>query len=365
MKWLALEPWLDGSHAQMLFAWQAHSQHTVEILGLPGRHWKWRQQAGALTLASRVQKAGLARPDGLWVSDYVDVAQLHAFLPHSWGRVPTGLYFHENQLTYPRSGSDPHPTDLAPAWSNLTSLMAADQVAFNSAYHRDSLTARAQEMLHQLPRPKPTEALARALNRARVLHPGIDRQAMPLGPGAPPDAPLRIAFPHRWEHDKGVAAFTAIVHKASAKGARMELVLLGEDPNPTDALRHSLRPFTLHSGRLESREAYAQMLGTCDLVFSSADHEFYGIAMLEACATGCTPIAPNRLAYPEVLPFWKPPYESPDQAVAQLLQAAGELPHLRSRGHRQRMGDGVQSHDQTRTLAAMDDWMVGLTQPSP
>ena len=348
----------------MLSVWQAASQHDIEVLGLPGRHWKWRQYAGGMTLAQRISEKQTPRPDVLWVSDFVDLPSLWAFLPRTWGRIPSGIYFHENQLTYPRSEKDQHASDMAPGWSNLISLMAADGAAFNSAYHRESFGSAARSFLQSLPRPKPTEALGRALDASIVIHPGIDFEGIPLGPGAPKGAPLRIAFPHRWEHDKGPGAFARSILAAIEKGAHIEVVLLGEDPTgASDPLRAQLEGHTLHAARIPAQADYLEMLGTCDAVFSSADHEFYGIAMLEGCAVGCSPIAPNRLAYPETLPHlppWLPRYENESQAVEQLVAASRNTDLLRSEPHRQAVRQAVRRHRRQSSLVQMDHWVNAL-----
>ena len=99
MKILALDPWMGGSHSQLLEGWAAASQHTITTLGLPPRHWKWRLSGGAWALARRIRDEDLPLPDALWVSDFVDLPQLRAFLPAQWARIPALLYFHENQLT--------------------------------------------------------------------------------------------------------------------------------------------------------------------------------------------------------------------------------------------------------------------------
>ena len=47
---------------------------------------------------------------------------------------------------------------------------------------------------------------------------------------------------------------------------------------------------------------YRQILRSCDIVLSTALHDFQGLAVLEGVASGCVPVVPDRLAYPELLP---------------------------------------------------------------
>ena len=50
------------------------------------------------------------------------------------------------------------------------------------------------------------------------------------------------------------------------------------------------------------RDRYVALLNDSDIVVSTADHEFFGISVVEAVAAGCFPVLPNRLSYPELIP---------------------------------------------------------------
>ena len=58
----------------------------------------------------------------------------------------------------------------------------------------------------------------------------------------------------------------------------------------------------VHCDEPASREEYAALLASADVAVSTAENEFFGLAMIEACYAGCTPLVPDRLAYPELYP---------------------------------------------------------------
>ena len=49
-------------------------------------------------------------------------------------------------------------------------------------------------------------------------------------------------------------------------------------------------------------QEYAALLWAADLVVSTAIHEFFGVAVVEAIYCGCRPVLPWRLSYPELIP---------------------------------------------------------------
>lgn len=372
MRVLALEPWLGGSHERFLDRWRARSSHDVTVAGLPARHWRWRMGAGAWGLAEAVR--GQARPDLLFASDYVDVPRLLGHLPADWRGLPVVLYFHENQLTYPaappaESSPTPFAGDVSPALTNILSAVAATRVVFNSGFHRADLLQAGDALLGRLPKPRPRAAFRAALEAADVIGPGIELAELPLGSGPPPGSPLRVAFPHRWEHDKDPATFLTCVQRARRAGASLELVLLGERydrmPAGVEALLGELAPAIRHSGFAEDRADYARLLGGCDVVASTADHEFYGLALLEGLATGALPLAPRRLSYPEVLAaelHGAGLYGGPDELVQRLVQLAGDPEALRAPAARERLRACAAPHDAARSARALDALCLACAQ---
>lgn len=337
---LVVEPWHGGSHEAFLHGWLSRSDHRIEVLGLPARHWKWRMEGAALTLAERA--AGLEPPDVLVASDYLDLARFRGFLPPTWAGVPALAYFHENQLTYPGAEPDSHF-----GFTNIATLLNADLSVFNSRFHLEDFGRAATELLERLPKPRPRAALAAALDRAQVVWPGIEWDSIPLGPGRPEGAPIRVGWCHRWEEDKDPAAFCRAIHEATYAGARLELVILGEGQE-----RELPDGLVVHQGFAASRDEYLRLLGECDVIVSTARHEFYGIGMLEGAACGAALLAPRRLAYPETLVG----------GLAAGLYDDGLARHLVrfERGDREAHRAAARAHDASRTRSALDDLVQAL-----
>ena len=322
-------------------------------------------EAAAHTLARRA--VALPRPEAIFASDFLDVARFRGFLPPEWARIPVVLYFHENQLTYPgRPGSSEEQRDLTHGFTNALSCAASEAVVFNSQYHLQEFSKAVEELFRRLPKPSPASEVHEALEQARVVGVGVDLEAIPLGSGPGAGAPLRIVFNHRFEHDKDPCTFL-LAALALGETAEVEIILLGErfnsSPEGAEELVEALGRSIVHRGFAESRSHYAHLLGSADLVVSTARHEFYGVAMLEAVAAGCAPLAPSRLAYPEVLgssEFAGSLYEGEAELNARLERLATNPACLRDGGVRSARRSAVAHHDVSRIAERLDEIVEAL-----
>lgn len=306
MRILALEPYYGGSHQAFLDGWIKRSTHDWTLLTLPAYKWKWRMRHSAVTLAEEVQRLLVDgdNPAGDWdlifCSDMLPLAEFLGLVHPDVSRLPTVLYFHENQLTYPnqaehqQGGRDHHF-----AFTNLVSALAADRVWFNSEYHLDEFFGSFKTFLQRMPDYDLTDRLIGLRQRCCVQSPGID-DFSPRSARRP--GPLRIVWNARWEHDKNPDLFFAALRKLH-QTTDFRLAVVGESfeasPDIFGQAKMEFADRITHWGFVEDRKSYDQILQDADVVVSTAEHEFFGISILEAASAGAVPVVPNRLAYPE------------------------------------------------------------------
>ena len=333
MRVLAIEPYYGGSHRAFLDPWIAASRHHWTLLTLPPYKWKWRMRHGAVTLAGEVSQRLQAgeRWDLLFCSDMLDLAAFRGLAPASIHQLPAVVYFHENQLTYPVQVEKER--DLHFGLTNLTTALAADEVWFNSGFHRDEFLGALPKLLKRMADYQPLEAVEWIRGKSQVHPQGIE--SAPARDDRRP-GPLRILWAARWEFDKGPEAFFAALEAARAAGVVFRLNVVGERfrrvPEIFAMAERSFAGWIDRWGYQASREAYLEALAASDVVVSTAHHEFFGISVAEAVAAGCYPLLPERLAYPELLAGVDPDrrrdffYDGSTEALASRLgDLAGSL----------------------------------------
>ena len=334
---LILSPYHGGSHAAWAEGLQRHSHHFVRVESMPARFWKWRMHGAAITLARRLERQRQPA-DVVVATDMLDLAAFLGLAGGCLGRPGTALYMHENQVTYPLPadpGAGPMrrqhgERDRHYGFVNVTSMLAADAVAFNSEYHRTSLLDALPPFLRHFPDHRETDVVDRVRERSEVVPVGIDLGVRPAperaaavahaarGPrsarrvrggkataSAEPLVPPLVVWNQRWEYDKNPGELFAALLRLAAEGADFRLALCGErfGRGPSEVGRgiDALGDRIVHNGYLE-RDDYLDLLQRADVVVSTAHHEFFGVAVLEAVANGATPVLPARLSYPELLP---------------------------------------------------------------
>jgi glycosyltransferase involved in cell wall biosynthesis len=301
--WL-IEPYYTGSHQSWADGYQAHSHHNVRLLTLPGRFWKWRMQGGAVTLARRAQ-AQDEEPDLILASDMLNLPLFLALSSGRYRTTPVALYFHENQLTYPLQPGEKR--DLHFGFINFASALRADRVFFNSSYHLEAFFEELPRLLKHFPDYNELWAVDALRGKSQVLPLGLDLAHFDAcRPEQPTTRRPLILWNHRWEYDKDPESFFRAIYVLADEGLDFGLVLLGESfrcqPEEFLKARQRLPEHIVHFGYAEDALTYGRLLWEADIVVSTALHEFFGVAIVEACYCGCFPILPRRLSYPELVP---------------------------------------------------------------
>ena len=338
MNILVLSAYAAQSHVHWHLSLQAMFKHwRWHVMSLPPRHFSWRVRGNAL-FWSIAERTALEQPYDLVIAtSMVDLATLRGLVP-ALTKIPTIVYFHENQFEYPQ---DQQKHSLLEAQiTSVYSALAADRILFNSSYNRDSFLAGCSALLSKLPDRVPPGVALMLQERSAVLPVPFDRlkyeSVTPLWPGASDSyhrKTLRLLWTGRFEHDKGGEGLLRILYRLEDQLVDYELAMTGQQfrrsPAVFDEISSLFSHRIVHFGYIDGIADYRALLQAADVVLSTAIHEFQGLGILEAVAHNCYPIVPDRLVYPEIYPSQyryascpDNPEQEAESAVALILEIA-------------------------------------------
>jgi len=156
--------------------------------------------------------------------------------------------------------------------------------------------------LRKMPDYQLTDAVEKIRNKAAVYPPGVnvirrhgDREA----------GPVRLLWAARWEHDKNPEDFFEALKILKSRNIEFRISVIGEQfceaPETFGWACHYFADHIDCWGYQDSRAEYEAALTQADVFVSTAQHEFFGITVVEAVLAGAYPMLPKRLAYPEIL----------------------------------------------------------------
>jgi glycosyltransferase involved in cell wall biosynthesis len=346
MKILLVSTYHGGSHQAWADGYRQFSTQSVIQLTLPARFWKWRMHGGAVTLARRFLESDPS-PDLILTTDMLDLTTFLALTRQRTSTIPTAIYMHENQLTYPLptdGKSGPMRRQLGErdhhyAFINFASMMAADRIFFNSHFHHDSLLAALPNFLKHFPEYNELGSLETLRRKSEVLPVGIDLQRLDKEEGkslkiSTSGIPL-VLWNQRWEYDKNPADFFAALKVLADEGVPFRVALCGQQYGKQPAAfaegLAQLGDRIVHAGYAEA-DKYGQLLREADIAVSTAQHEFFGISIVEAIYSQTFPILPARLSYPEIVPPLHHAhclYENQEKLIERLRWALANIPSAR------------------------------------
>lgn len=305
------------------------------VLSLPARFFSWRIRGNPISFISQNKEALAQTYDVMLVTSMVDLATIKGLVP-ALSKVPSVVYFHENQFEYPSNSRQ--KSVLESQMVNLYSAMAADQILFNSKFNQKTFLFGCDQLMNKLPDYTLPNLVSELENKSLVLPvPIADHLFERPREKKPVNSPVRILWNHRWEYDKGPDRLLLFLKQLSTKGVSFEINIVGEsfrnEPVEFKLIQSMFTGQLRKFGYVEDVEEYYALLSRCDIVLSTSIHEFQGVSVMEAVAAGCVPLVPNRLSYCEYFdaPFC---YESHmDNAEEESVAAVASLLNILTQQH--------------------------------
>ena len=305
---LVLEPYYGGSHKYFLDNLAKDMDAEFVFLTLPARKWKMRMQLSAPWFVACIENMAIQKRsfDTVLCSTFVDVVVFKALTQNisGWNQdVRYCTYFHENQFAYPNQSDAPENFQFTSI--NFNTALASDVIAFNSHFNKNSFLEGCRKFLKSASDIKLPGCLERIERKCSVIYPGIDFKGADTGRKRENGSKIvTISWNHRWEHDKNPDEFFDALYKLKKRNIRFNLIVLGESfryiPDCFNKAKKDFKDEIVHFGYVEDKAQYYSLLSSADIVVSTAIHEFFGIAVLEAVRCGCFPILPKRVSYPEL-----------------------------------------------------------------
>ncbi|XP_016952000.1 glycosyltransferase-like domain-containing protein 1-like [Drosophila biarmipes] len=307
---LIIEPFYGGSHKQLIDTLiEGLREEDYELFSLPAKKWHWRARTSALHFSQLIPLDH--KYQVLFASSVLSLAELIGVRP-DLGTCRKIVYFHENQLIYPVR--EVKQRDCQYGFNEILTCLAADLVLFNSQFNCTSFLDNVQPFLKIQPDFRIKQIREKIEKKCQVLYFPVKFQRFPNRRDGPkednPDPRqdrecLHLIWPHRWEHDKNPKLLAEALDELHGRNVDFKVTICGESyqeiPEAFVDIQEKLGSKLVNFGHLD-REQYVRTLLSADIVISTADHEFFGVAMLEATYCGCYPLVPNRLVYPEIYP---------------------------------------------------------------
>ena len=295
---LFIEPFYGGSHKYFTDGLVKYSSHTIDLITLPDRFWKWRMRGSALYFAEKIKNPEIY--DGIITTNMLSLTDLKVLW--SYISAPFILYFHENQILYPFAEGEKE--DLHYGFTDITNSLSADYIYFNSHYHKSAYLKSLKPFLSRFPDKNPYWVIDKIIAKSHVLYPGC-HLSKNQNPKLSKQNPPLIVWNHRWEHDKNPYDFFSALMELDNEGIDFKLVVLGEQykksPLIFNEIKTTLKKKIVHFGFVKNYNEYQQWLEKADIILSTANQENFGISVVEAIGSGCFPLLPDRLSYRELI----------------------------------------------------------------
>jgi len=301
---LAVEPFYSGSHRAFLKGLQENSSHNIIPIKLDYRRWKWRMHGDSVKLAEMSSHIN-EEIDLLLVSSMTNLPAFLALTNPRFAHTPKVMMMHENQLTQPVPEGEER--DLTYCYINYLSMLTADKLLFTTKFHLNDLLKSLPAFLDHFPDDKHYNTVDQIREKSRVIYPGLNLSVFDQHPDTR-DQNKRpvIVWNQRWQFDRNPSMFFKVLNRLNDIDLEFDLILAGDTQHrKPEEFERAWKRFgdqITHFGYVENVQNYSKLLHSGDIVVSTATHEFFCVAIMEAIYCGCHPLVPNRLHYPELIP---------------------------------------------------------------
>lgn len=243
--------------------------------------------------------------DLLLVSSMTNLPAFLALTNPRFAYTPKVMIMHENQLTQPMPEGEER--DLTFCYINYISMLSADKLLFTTRYHLNELLEALPAFLDHFPDDKLYKTVDQIRGKSTVIYPGLDLSVFDEQPDTRHEnkRPV-IVWNQRWQFDRNPAMFFKVLNRLNDIDLKFDLILAGDTqhrkPEEFERAWKRFGEHITHFGYVENVENYSKLLHSGDIVVSTATHEFFCVAIMEAIYCGCHPLVPNRLHYPELIP---------------------------------------------------------------
>ena len=368
MKILLIEPYYTGSHKKWAEGFKKYSSHHVKILSMKGQFWKWRMHGGAVTLAKMFNTMDW-KPDLILSTDMLDLTTFLALTRAKSNGIPTAIYFHENQISYPWSPKDRdilNKRDNHYGFINYASALSADKVFFNSNFHMKTFLNDLKPFLKNFPDNNEIDSIEEIKNKSEVLYLGLDFSDFKTISYQKTDTPT-ILWNHRWEYDKNPELFFNVMKKIKDKKIDFNLIVIGESfgnsPKIFEKAKIEFEKHIIKWGYQKSINDYIDCLFMSDIIPVTSNHDFFGISVMEAVFCNVWPILPDRLSYRELFKnkgHTENIYTNDNQFITKIEAAIKNIHQIRN----QSLKKVAQKYDWKRLARNYDDEFEKITLTS-
>ncbi len=210
------------------------------------------EHGGAVTLAHKYREEGLQTD--LLATDMLDLATFSG--PDARPDPPTAL--HARTAHRPPPG-EKH--DLHYGFINYASMLCADRVLFNSAYHLESWFEELPRLLKHFPDYTELHTVASLRGAARCCRWACHWRRLDAHRGRRTRRPLLIVWNHRWYTTRRREVFFRALYALAERGLDFRLALLGESVQPPLEFEEARERLAGHLVQYGYAESFAEYVG--------------------------------------------------------------------------------------------------------